>query len=77
MVGGGCSPPPPLEEISQCLSSLTIAIVVFLSLLQAAKEHYQLVKEDYQRQVEKLTKLVDNAVDPVMFLAASGEWSRL
>ncbi len=39
---------------------------------EAAREHYQLIKEDYQRQVEKLTKLVDSGVDPVMFLAASG-----
>ncbi len=40
---------------------------------EVAKEHYQLIKEDYQKQVEKLTKLVDSGVDPVMFLAASGK----
>lgn len=44
---------------------------------EAAREHYQLIKEDYQRQVEKLTKLVDSGVDPVMFLAASGTYLHL
>ena len=42
-------------------------------LLQEAKDHYDLIKEDYQKQVEKLTKLVDGAVDPVDFMKASGE----
>lgn len=40
--------------------------------MQEAKEHYELLKEDYQKQVEKLTKLVDGAVDPVDFMKASG-----
>ena len=42
---------------------------------EAAREHYQLLKEDYQRQVEKLTKLVDSGVDPVLFIAASGTFT--
>ena len=42
--------------------------------MQEAKDHYNLLKEDYQRQVEKLTKLVDGAVDPVDFVKASGEF---
>ena len=40
---------------------------------EAAKEHYDLVKEDYQRQVQKLTKLVDSGVDAADFIAVSGE----
>ncbi len=39
---------------------------------QEAKEHYQLLKDDYQRQVEKLTGLVDSGVDSVDFIAVSG-----
>ena len=31
------------------------------------------MKEDYQKQVEKLTKLVDGGVDPVDFITASEE----
>ena len=31
------------------------------------------MKEDYQRQVEKLTALVDSGVDPVDFITASEE----
>jgi len=40
---------------------------------EAAKDHYKLVREDYQRQVQKLTDLVDSGVDPVDFIAASEE----
>ena len=45
--------------------------------MQEAKEHYELLKEDYQKQVEKLTKLVDGAVDPVDFMKASGTSARV
>ena len=45
--------------------------------MQEAKEHYELLKEDYQKQVEKLTKLVDGAVDPVDFMKASGTSARI
>ena len=45
--------------------------------VQEAKEHYELLKEDYQKQVEKLTKLVDGAVDPVDFMKASGRSARV
>ena len=41
--------------------------------VQEAKEHYEMIKEDYQKQVQKLTQLVDSAVDPVDFMKASGE----
>ena len=41
--------------------------------IQEVKEHYELLREGYQRQVEKLAKLVDDAVDPVDFIKASGE----
>ena len=40
---------------------------------QTAKEHYKLIKEDYEKEVQKLTKLVDGAVDSVDFIAASGQ----
>ena len=43
------------------------------SLPQEAKEHYDMLKEDYQKQVQKLTKLVDSGLDTVEFLKASGE----
>ncbi|KAL5479938.1 hypothetical protein EMCRGX_G023541 [Ephydatia muelleri] len=36
-----------------------------------AKEHYDMLKEDYQKQVQKLTKLVDSGLDTVEFLKAS------
>lgn len=45
--------------------------------MQEAKEHYELLKEDYQKQVEKLTKLVDGAVDPVDFMKASGTSAKI
>ena len=32
------------------------------------------MKEDYQRQVQKLVKLVDGATDVVDFVRVSGEW---
>ena len=66
-----------IHTIHLYITLLTSLVLVptFLLPLQAAKEHYQLLKEDYQAQVEKLTKLVDSGVDPVMFLAASGELS--
>ena len=41
-------------------------------MLQAAKEHYNLVKEDYKKHLQKLTKLVDSGVDSVEFVAISG-----
>lgn len=32
------------------------------------------MKEDYERQVQKLVKLVDGATDVVDFVRVSGEW---
>ena len=52
-----------LNTVSVCLSVC----------LQEAKEHFEMIKEDYQKQLQKLTKLVDEAVDPVDFMKASGE----
>jgi hypothetical protein len=40
--------------------------------MQAAKEHFDKLKEDYQAQVEKLTNLVDGSVDTCDFLKVSG-----
>lgn len=46
--------------------------LVVLFICQAAKEHYELLKKDYQSQVEKLTTLVDGGVNTVDFLQVSG-----
>ena len=45
--------------------------------MQEAKDHFELLKEDYKKQVDKLTKLVDGAVDPVDFMKASGKYVSL
>ena len=51
---------------------LCMYVCVFLLPLQAAKEHYMMLKEDYQKQVEKLTDMVDGGVDTCDFLQVSG-----
>ena len=43
-----------------------------LLCLQAVREHFQRVKEDYMKQVDKLTGLVDSGLDPLEFVEASG-----
>ena len=35
------------------------------------------MKEDYERQVQKLVKLVDGATDVVDFVRVSGEWAEV
>nr|WEL12746.1 vinculin [Halisarca dujardinii] len=40
---------------------------------QEVKEHYTLMKEEYQRQVQKLVKLVDGGTDAADFIRASEE----
>ena len=52
-----------------------VYINVYLHILleQVAKEHYKQIKEDYQNEVLKLQKLMNEAVDPVEFVAASGK----
>ena len=42
---------------------------------QEAKKHYDVVKEEYEKQVKKLTKLMDETADTVEFLGASGEYT--
>lgn len=44
--------------------------------LQAAKEHYQKLKEEYEAQVNKLTSHVEASLDTVEFLEASEDHLR-
>lgn len=43
---------------------------------EEAKKHYDVVKEEYEKQVKKLTKLMDETADTVEFLGASEELIR-
>ena len=56
------------------LTHMHVYLHIFhISLEKVAKEHYKQIKEDYENEVLKLQKLVDSAVDPVEFVAASGK----
>ena len=62
-----------VPAIVNCAMCSLMSSVCWLLPLQAAQEHYDLIRADYQKEVQKLTKLVDGAVDSVDFIAASGQ----
>lgn len=69
--------PPSLPlPVSSLLPPLLSSLPFSLLFVQAAKEHYQKLKEEYEAQVNKLTGQVEANLDTVEFLEASEDHLR-